>query len=573
MRILQLESRTALLCALSLLVARGDDNPAVVPFAPVGPPPTLTPTLTPPEVTPPPTDIPGPVPTDAPVPLPTDAPVPLPTDAPLPLPTEAPVPLPTEAPTAAPFLPTQAPVQPTNPPTMMPVPDPTEAPTLAPTKMPIMPVPDPTAPPTLGPSKMPTDSPTKLPTASPVTKAPTGEPDMPVSSAPTKAPVQTAAPTSAPVQDPAMPTVAPVQQPASVSNIKLVLPNVPQLDLTQEETFQDTVVSWFLSSVNNNRRLQEFATVIDVTSQTVTEESNTIEYTQTFDFFGSANVEALALEPFMDETKNLQLVSDLRQNGGPFDNLPAETALAVPIIEEPAPTAPPTSDDDEGFWTTTAIAGVAGGGGGLLLLCAGIAWWWCCCGGEKPDEFDEEQSPPTTLLNMKHSEEISTIDENGPKGFSGDSASVGNYGDQSVATVDYDYSKAYGGGGDQSVVSSVGGTLGDNTRQTAGDLTAGSAAARAALGANYNTHEEVIIIDAPAGKLGVVIDTPDEGAPVVHAVKDSSVIFDKIQVGDKLMAVDDDDVRSMTAIKVSKLISKKSSNPVRRLTIVRTTHG
>jgi len=149
----------------------------------------------------------------------------------------------------------------------------------------------------------------------------------------------------------------------------------------------------------------------------------------------------------------------------------------------------------------------------------------------------------------------------------------------SVATVDYDYSKAYGGGGDTSVVSSVGGTLGDNTRQTAGDVAAGSAAARAALGASFESdirnsaalQERVIVIDAPAGKLGVVIDTPDDGAPVVHAVKDSSVIADQIQVGDKLIAVDEDDVRSMTAIKVSKLISKKSANPNRRLTIVRTT--
>jgi PDZ domain len=132
----------------------------------------------------------------------------------------------------------------------------------------------------------------------------------------------------------------------------------------------------------------------------------------------------------------------------------------------------------------------------------------------------------------------------------------------------------------------VGGTLGDATRQTAGEMAAGSAAARAALGGggNFDSYrnsgsaigggnggiqEEVIVIEAPAGKLGVVIDTPDEGAPVVHAVKDSSVIADQIQVGDKLIAVDDIDVRSMTAIKVSKLISKKSGNPVRRLTVVR----
>jgi hypothetical protein len=42
-------------------------------------------------------------------------------------------------------------------------------------------------------------------------------------------------------------------------------------------------------------------------------------------------------------------------------------------------------------------------------------------------------------------------------------------------------------------------------------------------------------------------------------------------VGDKLVAVDDEDVRTMTAVKVSKLISRKSANPSRKLTIVRTT--
>ncbi len=84
-----------------------------------------------------------------------------------------------------------------------------------------------------------------------------------------------------------------------------------------------------------------------------------------------------------------------------------------------------------------------------------------------------------------------------------------------------------------------------------------------------NVHEEMLDIFAPAGKLGVVIDTPNEGAPVVHAVKDSSPIVGKIQVGDKLVAVDDDDVRTMTAIKVSKLLSQRSNNEVRKLTVVR----
>jgi len=84
-------------------------------------------------------------------------------------------------------------------------------------------------------------------------------------------------------------------------------------------------------------------------------------------------------------------------------------------------------------------------------------------------------------------------------------------------------------------------------------------------------HEEILEVYAPAGKLGVVIDTPNDGAPVVHAVKDSSPIADKIKVGDKLVAVDDEDTRTMTAIRVSKLLSRKKDNETRKLTVIRLT--
>ena len=73
---------------------------------------------------------------------------------------------------------------------------------------------------------------------------------------------------------------------------------------------------------------------------------------------------------------------------------------------------------------------------------------------------------------------------------------------------------------------------------------------------------------APAGKLGVVIDTPDNGAPVVQTVKDTGPVTNRVRVGDKLVVVDNKEVRAMTAIKVSKLISRKSSNVNRKLTLI-----
>jgi len=86
--------------------------------------------------------------------------------------------------------------------------------------------------------------------------------------------------------------------------------------------------------------------------------------------------------------------------------------------------------------------------------------------------------------------------------------------------------------------------------------------------------EEMLEIHAPAGKLGLVIDAPaDSNTPIVHAIKDTCPIGDEIYVGDKLVAVDDVDVREMSAVDVSRLLSGKSGQKSRRLTIVRTARG
>jgi hypothetical protein len=85
--------------------------------------------------------------------------------------------------------------------------------------------------------------------------------------------------------------------------------------------------------------------------------------------------------------------------------------------------------------------------------------------------------------------------------------------------------------------------------------------------------DEMLEIYAPPGLLGVVIDTPGGGSPVVHAIKDTCPIRGEIYVGDRLVAVDDVDVRGMTAIDVSKLISKKSGQARRKLTIIRNARG
>lgn len=80
---------------------------------------------------------------------------------------------------------------------------------------------------------------------------------------------------------------------------------------------------------------------------------------------------------------------------------------------------------------------------------------------------------------------------------------------------------------------------------------------------------DLMDVFVPPGKLGIIIDTPDDGPPTVHVVKETSAVRDRIHVGDKLIAVDDEDVQEMTATQVSKIISNKSFNSQRKFTIVR----
>ena len=74
---------------------------------------------------------------------------------------------------------------------------------------------------------------------------------------------------------------------------------------------------------------------------------------------------------------------------------------------------------------------------------------------------------------------------------------------------------------------------------------------------------------APPGKLGVVIDNPTNSVPMVHAIKETSVLADRVRIGDKLVSVDGQDTTEMTAIGVSKLISSKAMNARRHMVFMR----
>lgn len=167
-----------------------------------------------------------------------------------------------------------------------------------------------------------------------------------------------------------------------------------------------------------------------------------------------------------------------------------------------------------------------------------------------------------------------------------------------LSSAGYDYDMmAYGGTGDAQSISTAGGTKSAKANSIRSGLESrgsGSGSGRqtstssnisdlglvrdaslslfsddASFERQYDEQEEIIEIVAPAGKLGVVIDTPNGGSPIVHAIKDTSILADKIRVGDTLISVDDEDTREMSAIKVSRLISTRSQNPSRVLVFLR----
>jgi len=98
---------------------------------------------------------------------------------------------------------------------------------------------------------------------------------------------------------------------------------------------------------------------------------------------------------------------------------------------------------------------------------------------------------------------------------------------------------------------------------------------------NNNTNSSTVKhvkfrVDVPCGKLGMVIDTPNGGAPLVHAMKPDSVLADRVQQGDYLVEFDGQDVRKLSAVAVSQLISEKSDQErvmyfVRRVVVDTTT--
>jgi hypothetical protein len=202
---------------------------------------------------------------------------------------------------------------------------------------------------------------------------------------------------------------------------------------------------------------------------------------------------------------------------------------------------------------------------------------------------------PIPFFSMDEDQDISTI---GAPEVGGQTMFVGHFGQGDQGTADdpvagYNFGLAYGGAGDLPSVSSAGGTKATPATPALGDVSMeddnhprdkidseeisqiSSVKEDLSLFRGDDSvdrmfgEEERIDVIAPAGKLGVVIDTPMNGAPIVHAIKESSVLADRVRIGDKLVSVDGQDTTDLSAIRVSKLISSKAMNEERHMVFMR----
>jgi len=283
-------------------------------------------------------------------------------------------------------------------------------------------------------------------------------------------------------------------------------------------------------------------------------------------------------EAFNSEEERAAYIMRLKGNDDAFDSLESVYLLVegIPPIEEP-----PEGSDDGGNNNVIIIAAAVGGGAVIMILLGLLLW-----NNRRAREGDSCKDDPPTSANtdvrtgvsteivVELQDDVSTLGDPVLGGMvmhgSGDkdeqTASVGN---------DYDWTKAYReANGMTSTDESSRGRLNSADSGPTRQSSSNSGFSKYGLGpmgasvfsddvsfeeqfadASADERFEVAV---PPGKLGMVIDTPNGGVPVVHAIKTDSVMADRVRVGDRLISVDGEDVTTMTAVQVSKLISLRS---------------
>ncbi|GFH57038.1 leucine-rich repeat domain-containing protein [Chaetoceros tenuissimus] len=80
---------------------------------------------------------------------------------------------------------------------------------------------------------------------------------------------------------------------------------------------------------------------------------------------------------------------------------------------------------------------------------------------------------------------------------------------------------------------------------------------------------EILIVNVPSGKLGAVWSSSEDEKVYIREIKETCSIKDEVRVNDRLIGLDDVDVRNMNKSRIMKLIIGKSENEARKLTVLR----
>ncbi|GAX09590.1 hypothetical protein FisN_38Lh011 [Fistulifera solaris] len=418
---------------------------------------------------------------------------------------------------------------------------PNDNPTLAPTSSltlwdkvkPVAPLPAPVKPPTISPTFTPkTLTPTIAPTISP-THTPTSlASDFP-SFSPT---VSTNEPSTAPV-------VTPTKQPTNGTFITSVQVTNLQLKLVNAGTLLEKHRWKVATEAFYNEYYEDIECKVTFVRSEKSEEPkiNTITYDLLLqsEFFALNNPMQYALKPFRNEAANLQYGNDLRTLLN-FERLTLPLAVPTRITDD-------SDQPKEKMLGLHALLGIVAAAlfVAFLLLC------WCKRTRRQENKASEA---PMSTFRISSDDDISTI---GPIDIV-DSEKGG-----SINSGDDDFSKEMDGHNfGRAIISTI------SRRMCMGGSSNNGEEARDDEEAVDYTAGDWMEVVVPSGKLGIIINTPNDGPPVIHTVKETSAVMHQIQVGDKLIAIDDEDVQAMTAIQVSKIISSKSSES-RKFTIVR----
>ncbi|KAL7556929.1 hypothetical protein ACA910_006173 [Epithemia clementina (nom. ined.)] len=383
----------------------------------------------------------------------------------------------------------------------------------------------------------------------------------------------------------------------AVQNLKLTLVGVSNLDAAALQQFTAATRNWYISiyapkltgrSLQEVTTFKEFDTDITVTSQDVANSSNTLTYDQSLSYSAPsggepADAKEVVLNPFKNDYLRATFYSQLQSLGEAF-NFVSDTGQTPDGSQ--AQIVNGEEEEDGGIDRLILIAALCGFVG--LLIVAIIfsvvrrrakerEEKHTMIARHEPKDYEPEPSERTPSCFLFRSESVDR--DPALDAYSLDA-------EQSMSTMDYDYPKVVAG--NQTVVSTAVGTLGQNTRQgnslsdentrpdsftVQSPLTMGSDFVHpspwANLGPKYSDESNIYTIDVPAGKLGVVVDTPDDGPPVVYAIKDSSPLMGKLNIGDRLLGVDGVDVTGLTAVNTSRIISKRANKPNRKFTLLR----